>query len=268
MADKEPSWRSDPLSPATRNTKRQLLVVSVIALTFKAFEISIEKIPVAGLTINFDRGVFEFLIAIALIYLLLTFILYYYIDIRNFPETAHEENTKKWKSESIDKFIYDWYEDAEALLNSVAPPGYYIHLNPSYRETLRDIIDPKRKLSFFAMLKAQGILPSQAQPNRDDPVSISGPSGPNDETIRAGAAAKAKEILVERTRAFRPAFRVYLLKLWPRLFTVRTAYFVRNYLTDGFLPIFLGCVALLSMYDFIDVHFLARFVPHSAITKP
>lgn len=40
---------ADPLSTATRATKRNLLIASVIAISASAFNISIDRIPVGGL---------------------------------------------------------------------------------------------------------------------------------------------------------------------------------------------------------------------------
>lgn len=65
----------DPLSSATRAAKRNLLIVSLLTITFRACQISIDKIPFSGLTINFDPGVFAFLLAALLFYFLVTFLL-------------------------------------------------------------------------------------------------------------------------------------------------------------------------------------------------
>jgi hypothetical protein len=53
MADEETgdSPQTDPLSTATRTTKRNLLVASLVAITFRAFDISADKIVVAILAI-------------------------------------------------------------------------------------------------------------------------------------------------------------------------------------------------------------------------
>jgi hypothetical protein len=53
---------ADPLSPATRATKRNLLLASVLAISANAFNVSIDKIPVAGLSITFDDRLFAFLL--------------------------------------------------------------------------------------------------------------------------------------------------------------------------------------------------------------
>ncbi|SHG72113.1 hypothetical protein [Bradyrhizobium erythrophlei] len=86
---------ADPLSPATRATKRNLLLASVLAISANAFNVSIDKIPVAGLSITFDDRLFAFLLFIVLVYFLCTFVLYYVIDIKNLEETSHQETARK-----------------------------------------------------------------------------------------------------------------------------------------------------------------------------
>jgi len=81
---------ADPLSPATRATKRNLLVASVLAISANVFNVSIDKIPIGGLSITFDDRLFAFLLLIVLIYFLCTFTLYYSIDIKNLEKTDHQ----------------------------------------------------------------------------------------------------------------------------------------------------------------------------------
>src|SRR4051794_29488572 len=81
---------ADPLSPATRATKRNLLIASVLGISANAFNITVDKIPLAGLSINFDDRLFAFLLVIALVYFLGTFVLYYIIDIKNLEVTKHQ----------------------------------------------------------------------------------------------------------------------------------------------------------------------------------
>ena len=63
----------DPLSSATRTAKRNLLLVSLAIITVKAFNVTIEQIPLANLSIKFDPGALGFLLTISLLYFLLTF---------------------------------------------------------------------------------------------------------------------------------------------------------------------------------------------------
>lgn len=264
MHENAHSSRSDPLSSATRNTKRQLLIVGVVAITFKAFDVSIEKIPLSGLVINFNRGVFEFLLAIALIYLLLTFILYYYIDIRNFPRTFHQESTDVWRTGKIEQFIGDWYIQTSDSLAKFAPSGFIIYLNPNYQEWLRDLVDPTRKAVELLDLKRRGIIPSPSGViQRADFISISGPTQQGHEQLRKEAEADAQVMLDARTKQFPRAFRRHLRTLTPRIAVVRLIYFIRNYITDGLLPILIGLTALLAIYNIIDVRALAYLIPRT-----
>jgi hypothetical protein len=86
---------NDPLSTATRATKRNLLVASVLAISANAFNVSVQKIPLAGLSINFDDRLFGFLLLIVVMYFLSTFILYYAIDIKNIETTHHQDESEK-----------------------------------------------------------------------------------------------------------------------------------------------------------------------------
>ena len=81
---------TDPLSTATRTAKRNLLATATVAITYSAFDVSISKIPVSGLAIEFDNRVFAFLLIAVLLYFMVTFALYYYIDIRNVDEPRHQ----------------------------------------------------------------------------------------------------------------------------------------------------------------------------------
>src|SRR5436305_1195225 len=101
----------DPLTPATRGAKRNLLVASVLAITFKAFDVKVDKIPVAGLSIDFDDRLFSFLLLTTTAYFLVTFVLYYFIDIRNLDTTTHQKTSDKIFSNKFSMFnqeAEDW----------------------------------------------------------------------------------------------------------------------------------------------------------------
>lgn len=263
MVENSASAKSDPLSPATRNAKRHLLLVGVVAITFKAFQVSIEKIPVAGLVINFDRGVFEFLLAIALLYLLATFALYYYIDIRNFPPTPHQERTAQWREQSIEEFVYRWYETVSDKMNAVMPDGFRAMLAPEYQNLLRDVVEPSRTVRRLDEMKRRGIIPRHAdEPGYKNLIMISGPGGLPGDKLRREGDERCKEILQNSTIEFETAYENHLRRLKPRLFVVSAAYFTRNFITDGAIPLAIGIIGLLSLYNIIDLHFLSQFVPH------
>ena len=85
----------DPLSTATRGAKRNLLIAAMLAITVKAFNISIDKIPVGPFSISYDPRVFSFLLLCVLMYFLCIFALYYFIDIRNVDKTEHQNASDK-----------------------------------------------------------------------------------------------------------------------------------------------------------------------------
>ena len=68
---------ADPLSTATRATKRNLLITSILAISASAFNVKVDKIPVGGLSISFDDHLFAFLLLATLLYFFCTFALYY-----------------------------------------------------------------------------------------------------------------------------------------------------------------------------------------------
>jgi hypothetical protein len=94
----------DPLSPATRNAKRNLLVASVLTITYEAFDVTISKIPIAGLSIDFDNRLFGFLLFATMTYFSLTFLLYYAIDINNISSTPHQDNVENTYKSHLQSF--------------------------------------------------------------------------------------------------------------------------------------------------------------------
>jgi phosphotransferase system glucose/maltose/N-acetylglucosamine-specific IIC component len=97
---------ADPLSTATRATKRNLLIASVLAISANAFNVSVDKIPLAGLSINFDDRLFAFLLVITLAYFLCTFVLYYVIDMKNLETTKHQTHAETNYTNKLADFDY------------------------------------------------------------------------------------------------------------------------------------------------------------------
>jgi hypothetical protein len=123
VSDEETSsTKSDPLSSATRATKRNLLIVSLLAITFKAFNVTTDKLSFLGLAMTYDQGTFEFLMAVSLFYLLLTFALYYYIDIRNFPRTSHQQRTDAWRENLMEKFTQLYWDETAKRAEAIELP--------------------------------------------------------------------------------------------------------------------------------------------------
>ncbi len=229
----------DPLSPATRTTKRNLLVAFMLAITYKAFHVTIDKIPVAGLSINFDNRVFTFLLLVALIYFLVTFVLYYFINIRNKETTAHQTASEALFNKALDRFTLE-YEDKLEKKVKAQFPDYAV---------IRDVTP-----GAFAGRLATGEYPklSKSNPLGRAIISFAENPEPNPVFIRA-----TKLML----RGYRRCYWAKYISLQPRRYSIRLAYFFRNYVTDGTLPIALGCFAIIALYGKIDVQWMQLIAP-------
>jgi hypothetical protein len=226
------------LSPTTRTTERNLLVASVLAITYKAFHVTIDKIPVAGLSLNFDNRVFTFLLLIALVYFLCTFVLYYFIDIRNNEPTAHEVASEKAFNDSLDRFVRK-YDSAVQIDLTKRFPEYSFMGDGSLGSILRNL----EQMSVARIT-----------------------TGPRDQTKRisfkdAGTDPKLAAATQQILRRYWWRRKLYYVSLLPRLYCIRATYFVRDYLTDGILPIVLGLFAIAAVYDVVGVGWIRTIAP-------
>ena len=268
--------KSDPLSGATRALKRNLLLVSLVAVTFKAFKIKVEHISVAGVNMDFDRGVFEFLILVSLVYFLLTFSLYYYIDIRNVRKTDHQVRTDAWQKTRIKEFIFKYWKQTNAMgQQPKRPPHTEITINKKYMHLLERIAEKTSYPTTLDTLQELGAVPPQTE-DRIDYLSIAtiSPAGIRNiimedrggqvESERREAILKVERIAVRRSEEFSKKYRRFKARLLPRIATVHAAYIIRNYGTDGLLPILFALVVLAVLYNFFDVSQLPNVLPQDA----
>jgi hypothetical protein len=264
----EKNTNTDPLTSATRDTKKNLLAVALVAITYKAFDISTDTIPIAGMAIKFDRSVFEFLLLVVLAYQLITFILYYYIDIRNFDRLAHQDATEKWRQGRVNSLTYAMWRNAGAKtqpradssdtstskIRISAAQGYWEHLNKWTKDTpglVRLLIRMRREpIKYAEIISVHRI---------DDARNIT----IGEDLAHAEIRKAAEESLRAYSRWFPLRYLWVIATTSPRTWTVRTAYFLRNYGFDGVLPVIAALIALTALYGFLDVHALARLGPHS-----
>src|SRR3546814_4008840 len=68
-----------------------------LSILVKTFNLTVDKFPIAGATIGLERGALAFVVLAALLYFTASFILYYWIDIRN-VEIRSEEHTSELQS--------------------------------------------------------------------------------------------------------------------------------------------------------------------------
>ncbi len=264
--DKPDASPRDPLTSATRATKRNLLLTSIVAITFKAFDISADHIPVAGLSIKYDKGVFEFLLLILLCYFLATFILYYYIDIRNFPRSSHQDATDEWHKQKYSHFSWNTRGAFGGFLQELSTPEWRLILSHHGDGHISGWAgDRPSALKYRERLKSSPLVCASEHLMYSKIHKASNVSGPHD--YDAGNPEHVRLALVvqerwNRTMRWLPLrYAWFKMTLRPRLWTVAFAYFFRNYVVDGALPIFVALISLAALYNLLDVHLLAQLAP-------
>jgi hypothetical protein len=252
---------TDPLSSATRTAKRNLLLTATVAITYSAFDVSISKIPVGGLAIEFDNRVFAFLLIAVLLYFLVTFALYYFIDIRNVEKTKHQSEKEILYKAARDSF---WNRHAASVLKKIGkslPKGVgYNNANAGqqlgnlFQNTQEPFFDESTIVHMAATMT--DVMNFTKEPTSRDrqkkPISRD-----QDPALYEAVEKKLRRAILQ----YRRKQRVHALMLLPSLYGVRVLYFVRNYLVDGVFPFVLAIFALAAVFQLIDLHWLRAWVP-------
>lgn len=235
---------ADPLSSATRTTKRNLLIASVLAISANAFNISIEKIPLAGLSVNFDDRLFTFLLVLTLVYFLGTFVLYYFIDIKNLEPTAHQGETEQRYQRRLRVFPSQYSEMVRSEIEKLIPEGYVLNTTGNVSET-GDAFDLKYTIRKRANRRLIAGTTDEVLPRTEH------------ETVFSAIDAR----LAYWTERYPKAFAKNQRRARATVNSIRTMYFVRNYVVDGALPIVLGLLAVTSVLAHMDLHWIQTFLP-------
>jgi hypothetical protein len=250
----------DPLSSATRTAKRNLMVVSVLSITYRAFNVSVEKIPVAGLSIDFDDRVFIFLLAVSLLWFLLTFSLYYFIDVRNVQPTLHLVGSEKRYADAIGGYIGINESHIVAKLRKAFPT--YTFNSTGVGVLLRQIEAGNLYMAEQALGDGNVFSPRSSLQILTWPYGRDHePDVVQDDASNSRLFIEAARIIRVELRKYKRRFCIYLLLRLPRRYAVRAAYLLRDYGTDGALPVALGIVALLGLFNLIGFGWLQHLTP-------
>lgn len=253
----------DPLSTSTRAIKRNLLAAATGAIIYRAFDVSISKIPIGGVAIEFDGRVFTFILLVAIAYFLATFALYYFIDIRNVEPTRHQAS-KEERYENFDKE----YSTTHALrvisaIKKSLPAGITFDGNgaPELVDCFRRIEDP--------LFEEKAIEPMVGR--LVSAVHLGYEKKTRTESRRPITPAENPELYKRVGGQFRRVFVKYKRRkslsriglVLPSLYGVRLLYIIRNYVVDGILPIALAVLALAALFQLVDLQWLRSIVPPS-----
>lgn len=241
-------------------SKRNLLAASVIAITYKAFDVTVDKIPIAGATINFDRGIFGFLIVITIVYFLLVFVTYYFIDIKNIERTPHQTESERALQSRIASYANETTTRLATRFQRTLSSDYRVMTNDftgAINEALKGLMTCgflQRKTEIETAKKARMFHLSKLNEDKTKWEDI-----PSTEAIQAW---KELELLKEKfVRRFWWAYRFNKLRAHLVFAGIRFTYLTRNYFLDGLLPIALGCLSILTLYGILDLSFLQRLSP-------
>src|ERR1700688_3572079 len=253
-ADK-PRSGVDPLSPATRSTKKGLLIAALAAMTFKGFDVKIHTIDMAGLHIDFDGRVFDFLLVAALAYFLVSFCLYYYIDIRNFSTTKHQDDTEKWRLGQLGTFANNYLTKVRQELRHLTALDQRFLVTAQFSSVLTQMLKAGNSSAELERLSALAKKCFQFQ-TVEAGAFLSAPL-PKD---RMELAKQIEIMLEQRARQYPRAYSRHRSSLIPRTVGVRFAYQFRNYWLDGIFPALTGVIGLLAMFNVVPLRWLSIII--------
>jgi hypothetical protein len=251
----------DPLSPSTRTAKRNLLAAATIAITYSAFDVSISKIPLGGLAIEFDNRVFAFLLISVLLYFSATFALYYFIDVRNVERTKHQTDKETGYHLARNSFCSRHATEVLQKIGKSLPKGitYNINANHQFGQFFQEMEKPffeESMIDHFVRTMSIAIaLQREKTSLRDSRMPISHEENP------ALYDSVEKKFRKAFTR-YRRKQLIHDFKLLPSLYGVRVLYFIRNYVVDGAFPFILVAFALAAIFQIIDLHWLRTVIPN------
>ncbi|TRC76893.1 hypothetical protein FJV83_24165 [Mesorhizobium sp. WSM4307] len=250
----------DPLSNTTRVERRNLLAVSTIAITSRAFSIVVDTIPVAGLSMHFSPGVFSFLLMISTVYFIIVFLLYYIIDLKDFEVPNHLAVTDKLYAEKVARFRSAEIGRLANIINATLGAGYRVVLSEIFSSVLSkaDAMWPRKldKSAAFATGPYSGdiIQLLYTAPNATSGAWITKTEDPD-------KFSKMEEFCFDTILRFGFRARIHRIRMMPWLYSVHMLYMFRLYAIDGVLPVFLGILAIASLYNAVDVTWLSGLVP-------
>lgn len=261
---------TDPLSAATRTAKRNLLLAAMAGITYSAFDVSISKIPIGNIAIDFDNRVFAFLLVATLLYFLGTFALYYFIDVKNIEQTKHQSDKEKnYRAENA-LFPQRYAQRTMTRIEKLLAPRIEVSSSSSPRQIEKFLIEMENPqfevglVDHFVRSTRHGFNLELTKEKRSDPRRPI-----NLEEDEPELSHKVNAALQHAFDKYLLARRLNIARVAVGLYGVRTIYLIRNYLVDGAFPIALAIVALTSILQLTDLDWLKSLVPNPnrALTK-
>jgi hypothetical protein len=245
----------EPLSESTKTAKRNLLVASVLAVTYRAFDVTVDKLPFAGIVIDFNTGVFAFLLTVLLCYFLLTFCVYYFIDIRNLEAPPHQtrSNEQYWENveDRVQRFLHIAKNRADRAID-----GGDVHV--LYTAAMGNLL---RQLARTPRAEHEQLILEAAPRTLYELHMRNALSSVVQYPARAEEFGNVDTVVNRALWDFPDFERGTLLMAKSRLAGMNSIYGFRNYILEGALPIALGVTAILAMYQVVPLEWIKHIAP-------
>lgn len=155
----------DPLSAPTRRARRSLIAVSSISILAKLFCAQIEKLPVGGVSLNFDSGFLTVALLATVLYLIVLLSIYIKIDWTNRGRTPAQVA----ESEARQAVLVEVERDVKAVATKAARDHDTMRANPTVVDEILAVFWKNK--SNPAVEKAElhaSLLPTKLHENRFD----------------------------------------------------------------------------------------------------
>jgi hypothetical protein len=246
----------EPLSDTTRVTKRNLLLAGTLAITYRAFDVTVERIPIGGgLVVDFNKGVFAFLLTIVLIYFLVSFALYFFIDVKNIEDTSHQKTSAQLLANATNRRIARFLERAASDARTAVQRPYKLVLSSGINAAMFDYLSrsAKGRTAFLSQM-----IPNTVYELHGGPFILPGTKKPPEHEVAKEAADK---FVMELFRTIPLFDRTRDILAWSRYRGVGAVYILRSYIVDGLLPLALGVAGILAMYQLLPLDWLRHIAP-------
>lgn len=245
----------DPLSDSTRIAKRSLLIASVLAVTYRAFDVTIDKLPIAGVVIDFNKGLFAFLLTLLIFYFLVAFCIYYFIDIRNVETTLHQVRESERYNNEFEHRIQRYLHIAKNRADR-AVDGSDVHV--LFTGPMASLL---RQLARTPHAEREQIILATPVRTLYELHMRNALNSVVQHPARASEFGKTDEVVNQALWDFLKFERQMAWLAKARLTATNSLYGFRNYILDGVLPVALGILAIFALYQVVPLEWIKHIAP-------
>lgn len=248
---------SEPLSAATRATKRNLLLASAAVVLIKVFHISLKNVSLLGGTLATEPGTVLFALTMATLYLLGSFLIYYRADMRSLDKTDLEVAVDDYYSRQVQSLRDMAWGEVTRYFNSLEGKGDDISLIGGISYLIEsESVFAKIDVSLIRRMHQQKLYVVLNNFNPNDSVDRF------EKVYLTNQAWLEFEMwFVKYLKDYRWAVMARKIPLALKAARKKSIFMFRTYMWDGLLPVSFGILALAAAYDLVDLAWIKSFAP-------